>query len=180
VAGVALHDRAYGPLDNLPILETPELEWLALARRGFALDWDDPIAGAIAKHHIQRLTGYSHAPFRQSAAHEMAAGSAAYLALHGLDPQTFAHIDRITRLCDDIAFAFCFEAPTEGTVKVLAAFDRAKEIEVHYTVAGGTITADPWPFSVQEHQGYLLGYKLPAYPAALDPVLLFYTLRPPS
>jgi hypothetical protein len=30
VMGIGLHDRAYGPLDNLPIGELPEEEWLAL------------------------------------------------------------------------------------------------------------------------------------------------------
>ena len=33
LSGIGLHDRAYEPLDNLPIGELPEQEWLALRIR---------------------------------------------------------------------------------------------------------------------------------------------------
>lgn len=177
VLGVGLHDRAYGELDNLPILETPELQWLELARRGFAMTWTDAAADAIAKHHIQRLVAYGHAPFRQTAAAEMAQGISTYLAWHGLDPQTFARIDRITRLCDDIAFAFCFEAPAEGAVRVYPSWERDDEIEIRFRVAEGVITVDPWPFGVSRHTGYLLGYQLRGYPDTLEPLPVVYTLQ---
>jgi Protein of unknown function (DUF3891) len=34
LVGVGLHDRAYGPVDNLPIGGLPEEQWLTLTRHG--------------------------------------------------------------------------------------------------------------------------------------------------
>jgi hypothetical protein len=47
LAGVGLHDRAYGLLDNLPIGGIPEEEWLVLTHSGFEMTWADPIADLI-------------------------------------------------------------------------------------------------------------------------------------
>ncbi|HEX5692284.1 MAG TPA: DUF3891 family protein, partial [Roseiflexaceae bacterium] len=72
LTGIGLHDRAYGTLDNLPIGEIPEEEWLALTQRGFEMTWTDATADLIAKMHLQRLTSYGSAPARQAVAREMA------------------------------------------------------------------------------------------------------------
>src|SRR4051794_19508728 len=50
--GIGLHDRAYGPLDNLPIGAIPEDEWLALTHSGFEMSWADPVADLITKLHL--------------------------------------------------------------------------------------------------------------------------------
>jgi hypothetical protein len=51
---------------------------------------------------------------------------------HGLDAAMFGRIDRITNLCDRIAFDLCFEAPTADVVPVFPRNDRDEEIAVHY------------------------------------------------
>src|SRR5439155_16548905 len=94
LAGVGLHDRAYGPLDNLPIGELPEEEWLALTRSGFEMTWDDPIADLIAKMHLKRLASYGSAPARQAMTAEMAQAIQAKIQRHGLDATIFERIDR--------------------------------------------------------------------------------------
>jgi hypothetical protein len=177
VAGVGLHDRAYGMLDNFPILEYPEADWLALTRRGFATVWDDPAAEAIVKLHLQRLVSYGRTPARQAEAAAMCAEIDAYLQQHGLDRTLFDRIDRLTRLCDDIAFTFCFEAPASGSVKIFPRWDQDDEVEVHYRVAGGVIEVNPWPFGVSGDSGYLVGYQLDGYPQRLEPVIVHYELR---
>jgi hypothetical protein len=115
---IALHDRAYGPLDNLPIGGIPEEQWLALTRSGFEMTWADPIADLITKMHLKRLTSYGSAPARQALAAELAQRIQAQIQRHGLEAALFERIDRITNLCDRIAFDFCFEAPAEGAVRV--------------------------------------------------------------
>jgi hypothetical protein len=72
LVGISLHDRAYGPLDNLPIGELPEEQWLALTRRSFEMTWTDPLADVIAKMHLKRLVSYGNTPTRQALAAEMA------------------------------------------------------------------------------------------------------------
>jgi len=176
VKGIGLHDRAYGTLDNHPILEAPEAEWLALTRRGFDTAWADAAAEAIAKLHLHRLVSYGSAPARQALAAEMADAIAAHMGQHGLDPALFARIDRVTRLCDDIAFAFCFEAPVDGSVRVFPHYDRDEEVEVRYRVAEGKITLDPWPFGAERSVGYLIGYQREGYPDVLEPVIVHYTV----
>ena len=63
--GIALHDRAYGALDNLPIGAISESEWIALTWRGFDMTWDDALADLIAKRHLQRLMSYGNSEERQ-------------------------------------------------------------------------------------------------------------------
>jgi hypothetical protein len=178
LAGVGLHDRAYGPLDNLPIGGIPEADWLALTQAGFATAWADPAADLIVKLHLQRLTGYGTTPERQAAATAMAEAIEVYAARHGLDLPTFTRIDRITNLCDRIAFDFCFEAPASGTVNIFPRNDAATEVAVNYRIAGDTILVDPWPFSAAEAHGYLMGYQCAGYPTELEPVVLPYCVRP--
>lgn len=177
VKGIGLHDRAYGTLDNHPILEAPEADWMALTRRGFDTTWADPAAEAIAKLHLHRLVSYGSAPARQALAAEMAGAIAAHMERFGLDPALFARIDRVTRLCDDIAFAFCFEAPVEGSARVFPRYDLDEEVEVRYRVAEGVIRVDPWPFGVERSVGYLIGYQREGYPDVLEPVIVQYEVQ---
>jgi hypothetical protein len=174
LTGIGLHDRAYGPLDNLPIGELPEEEWLALTRSGFEMTWSDPAADLITKMHLKRLASYGNTPARQAQAAEMAQVIGEQLQRHGLDAATFERIDRITNLCDRIAFDFCFEAPAEGEVRIFPRNERDQEVAVGYRIEGGTIQVDPWPFGVGSHAGYLVGYQLDGYPTVLEPVMLPY------
>ncbi len=176
LTGIGLHDRAYGPLDNLPIGEIPEEVWLALTRSGFEMAWADPVADLITKMHLKRLASYGRAPARQAMAAEMAQAAQAKIEQHGLDATTFERIDHITNLCDRIAFDFCFEVPTEGEVRIFPRNDRDEEITVGYRIQDGTIRVDPWPFGVESHTGYLVGYQLEGYPTVLEPVMVRYQL----
>jgi hypothetical protein len=172
LTGIGLHDRAYGPLDKMPIGELPEEEWLALTRAGFEMTWADQVADLIAKMHLKRLTSYGRAPARQAMAAEMTQAIQEQLQHHGFDVVLFERIDRITNLCDKIAFDFCFEAPAEGEVRIFPRKDRDDEVAVQYRIEDGTIEVEPWPFGVDSHTGYLVGYLLDGYPAALEPMLL--------
>jgi uncharacterized protein DUF3891 len=141
------------------------------------MTWADPVADLIAKMHLKRLTSYGSAPARQALTAEMTQAIRTEFQRQGLDVATFERIDRITNLCDKIAFDFCFEAPAEGEVRIFRKIDSDDEIAVQYRVEDGTITVDPWPFKVDSHAGYLVGYQLDGYPAVLEPVVLPYQLE---
>src|SRR6266511_4548936 len=176
LTGIGLHDRAYGPLDNLPIGEIPEEEWLALTRSGFEMTWADLVADVITKMHLKRLTSYGSAPVRQAKAAEMAQAIQALIEHHGLDAAAFERIDRISNLCDRIVFDLCVDAPAEGEVHIFPRNDRHEEVAVSYRIEGGTIQVDPWPFGVASYTGYLVGYQLDGYPTVLEPAMLPYLL----
>lgn len=176
LTGIGLHDRAYGPLDNLPIGELPDEEWLALTRSGFEMTWIDPIADLISKMHLKRLASYGSEPARQAMTAEMSQVIREQILHHSLDLATFERIDRITNLCGRIAFDFCFEAPAEGVVRIFPRNGREDEVEVSYRIEGGTIQANPWPFNVDSHVGYLVGYQLDRYPTVLEPTMVPYRL----
>lgn len=178
VAGVELHDRGYGTLDNDPINEVPEERWMAITRAGYYQELADPAAELLIKLHLQRLAGYGSSPPRQALLAELTAASAAHAQQHGLDQALFARVDRITNLCDGIAFDFCFEEPTSGKVAVYPKNDRPDQVTIHYRVAGAEIQVDPWPFAVESYQGYLIAYEEAGYPARLTPVLRPFQLRP--
>lgn len=176
IAGIGLHDRAYGPLDTLPIGETAEDDWLHLTRTGFHTTWSDPVADLIAKLHLKRLVSHQDSPTRRALIAEMTQVIQQQLQHHNLDAETFERIDRLTNLCDSIAFDFCFEEPAEGIVMIFPKNDRSEQIPVGYRVAGSTIQVDPWPFAVDTYVNYVTGYKLDGYPATLDPIIIPYQL----
>lgn len=177
LAGIGLHDRAYGPLDNLPIGGISEEAWLALTRSGFEMTWVDPIADLITKLHLKRLASYGAAPERQALIAAMDQAIHAQIQRHGLDATRFERIDRITNLCDRIAFDCCFEAPAEGQVRIFPENDRDEEIVVSYRVADGVVQVDPWPFGADSHTGYLAGYQRAGYPTRLEPAPVTYRLE---
>jgi hypothetical protein len=177
VAGVELHDRGYGFLDNDGIGEAPEERWMAITRTGFYQEFADPVAEMIIKLHLQRLVSYGDAPPRQALLAELAAASAAYAQQHGLDQTLFVRVDRITNLCDSIAFDFCFEQPTTGKVAVYPKNDRPEPVTIDYAVEGDEIQVHPWPFAVASYHGHLIAYQQEGYPARLAPVLRPFLLR---
>ena len=126
--------------------------------------------------HLRRLVSYGSAPARQAAFAKMGAAIERAIERHGLDASTFERIDRIANLCDRIAFDFCFETPSRGDVRVFPRNDQADDLALHYQLESGIIQCDPWPFRIDSHTGYLVGYQLPSYPTLLEPVPLPYQL----
>ena len=106
----------------------------------------------------------------------MAQAAEQHARQHGLDPALYARVDRITNLCDLIAFDFCFEAPAEGAVAVFPRNAGDEQVRVRYRIARGAIEVDPWPFAVESHAGYLVGYQLDGYPNSLEPVVVEFAL----
>jgi hypothetical protein len=62
----------------------------------------------------------------------MAQAIQAKIGHYGLDSTIFEQIDRITNLCDRIAFDFCFKAPAKGEVRIYPRNNREEEVTVGY------------------------------------------------
>lgn len=177
ILGMGTHDRGYGYLDNHPIGGMEASEWFPIARRTFAMPCFDVIADTIVKYHFRRLASHDTSPERKALTEEFSKGIDEHLKKHALSEQLFARIDRITNLCDSLSFSLCFDVPASGEISIFPRNDEDTEVNVKYHVEDGTIHVDPWPFSVDSYQGYLLAYKSDGYPETLDPVILTYALK---
>jgi len=177
VLGMGTHDRGYGYLDNHPIGGMDASEWFPIARQTFSMPCSDVVADTIVKYHFRRLASHDDSQGRKTLTEEFSKGIDKHLKEHGLSKQLFERIDRITNLCDSLSFSFCFDVPASGEISIFSRNDEDSEVAVKYHVADGIIRVDPWPFSVDYYQGYLLAYKSDGYPERLDPVILTYELQ---
>ena len=177
ISGMGLHDRGYGYLDNSPIGGMTAEEWLPIARGGFNMPCSDVVADAIVKYHIRRLASSDPSETRKALTAEFSQAIDRYLDQHHLSKTLFDRIDRITDLLDRLSFEFCFDAPASGSISIFPRIDEDTEVDVQYHVEDGEINVTPWPFSVDEHKGYLVAYQMDGYPERLDPVILPYLLK---
>ncbi len=177
ILGMGTHDRGYGYLDNHPIGGMDESEWFPIARQTFYMPCSDLVADTIVKYHFRRLAGHDDSPGRKALAAEFSTAIDEHLKKHNLSKELFDRLDRITDLCDSLSFSLCFDVPASGEIAIFPHNDEDTETTVKYHVEDGVISADPWPFSVNHYEGYLVAYKSDGYPETLDPVILTYELK---
>ncbi|MDX1377998.1 MAG: hypothetical protein R3307_04045 [Anaerolineales bacterium] len=177
IAGMGLHDRGYGYLDNAPIGEMGDDIWFPIAKRGFYMECSDVVADTLVKYHFRRLASHGKTEGRRELAAEFSRAIDEQLQKHDLSKSLFDRMDRITDLLDQISFSFCWDVPASGEVAIFPRNGEQVEVVVRFEVEEGVIHVDPWPFSVEEHQGYLVGYYLDGYPEKLDPFILPYHLQ---
>ena len=67
---------------------------------------------------------------------------------------------------------------TNAQVHAMVQRQQDLEVEVRYTVSQAGFCVSPGPFGVSPITGYITGYRLPEYPARLDPVILPYFVSP--
>jgi hypothetical protein len=161
VAGVALHDRGYGEHDDDDLETVADDRWLEIQRAGYAPRGDDPVADLVVALHVRRLIGEPRDPPLEELRPRL------YDAA-GVDEDAAAAADRITNVCDRIAFEFCFERAAEGDVRGFA-----------YALDGyGAIRLDPWPFAVPRLVGIVPAFAADGYPQRLEPVVVPFDLKP--
>lgn len=177
VVGMGFHDRGYGVLDNHAIGGMSDEVWYGIARRGFYTQYPDVIADTITKYHIRRLASHGESAEHQAMTAEFSQVIEAQLRQHHLSQQVFDRIDRITNLTDRISFDFCMDVPDSGEVSIYPRNEENDEVVVRYYVEEGVIHVTPWPFSIDEHKGYLVAYQADGYPERLDPVILPFCLE---
>jgi hypothetical protein len=135
------------------------------------------VADTIVKYHFRRLAGHVDSPVRKALTEEFSQAIDEHLEAHSLSGELFERIDRITDLCDSLSFSLCFDVPASGEISIYPRNDENTEVTVTYHVEDGVLSADPWPFAVDSHEGYLLAYRSDGYPERLDAVILPYALK---
>lgn len=187
-AGVALHDFGYGVLDNHDILGMDAIERRSTFESLLHMNLDNPIVEIVAKMHVARLMNMAGLSDLEEQCRlvlkDLIAGT-------GIAQSLFVAADTITRLCDSVAFDFCFEQSTTGNVAVWAEHGASKPIELCYEIdfrssdpfadMGSTmahINLMPWPLSCHKVKGYLLAYDRSDYPAFLQPHVVKFEISP--
>jgi hypothetical protein len=175
VAGVALHDRGYALLDEDGIGEVEPQRWLEIQRESFRPRGEDPVVDLIVAMHIHRLVLQSRSA---DAAPGLAAALPELRAATGLSEADASTLDRLTNVCDRIAFDFCFEQEVEGGLAIVPS-PGSDAVRLRYLVDGrGGVGVDPWPLSVPRLHGVLVAYRGDSYPAVLEPEIVRYLVEP--
>lgn len=168
VRGVADHDRGYGEHDDDEIGAVDSERWVGIQRRGFTPRGDDPVVDLVAALHVRRLLSSQDDDYERAAFAEVDALLPSLLDAAGVTAEAAGAADRITNVCDRIAFLFCFEEPGEGEVHGFA-----------YALDGlGGITIDPWPLALSRLLGLVTAYEADGYPSRLAPVVTPFDARP--
>jgi hypothetical protein len=175
VRGVTLHDWHYGVIDNLPIGEGSEDDWLATVRKGVAYWIDDPITDIVVKLHIKRLLNGRNTRDTEILMNHIELRITERVPQTPFSRQQFEWADKITRFCDQLAFDFSFETPMEATYSVYTKVNTNQETSVSYKIKpGGQIEVTPWPFSVNTFSGIMIGYQQADYPETLTPEVVHF------
>lgn len=178
VSGVALHDRAYGEMDSLPVQNSSEVEWLKAEREaGIYPELSDPVTYLTILLHIKRLSEHKDTPERKKLESEIEEKVRAYCDRYSLSREVLEAADTITALCDSIAFDFAHEAPISRTLSVCDQNNFSRSFDITYHIDGsGTVAIDPWPFSSGNIKGYIFGFDKENYPDGSQPVFIPYNI----
>jgi hypothetical protein len=172
VLGVTDHDRGYDPFDTMGIGEVDATVWLATQKRGLLRELADPIADAVVLLHIRRLLNYADAGVAKDVITLAEQRIANTISRTNYKRQVFHRADTISDFCDITSFIFCFEEPKEITKSV---YSNGELIDIQVNLLdGGNITLDPYPLSVPELRGFVLGYEAIGYPDHPQPVMVEY------
>lgn len=175
VQGVTFHDWHYGVVDNLAIGDSTEDDWLELVQKGVDFWFDDPVTDIVVKLHIRRLLSGQDTPDRNAFIKQIENRIALRLPQTPFSQEQFERADRITKLCDQVAFDFCFEAPMKATLPVFSDEKASKETAIAYEIKPeGQIEISPWPFSVNAFDGFIIAYHQQGYPERLKPEMIHF------
>jgi len=170
VQGVTFHDWHYGVIDNLAIGAAPEDDWLEIVEQGVDYQFSKPIADIVAKLHLKRLLSGRDSTLTSALMDRIENRIAARLKETNLQREQFEWADKITAGCDQMAFDFSFEKPVQGSFSVFKEEGASKETKITYEIhPKGEISIAPWPFSVTEYHGIIIGYQAQDYPGTLAP-----------
>ena len=179
VSAVALHDWHYRLIDDLPITEASDADWLAITRKGVSESFDDPTVDILVKRHLKRLLSFGiHVTDEVPALIQQIDDLIARrLPETGYTLAQFEWADKITRFCDFLVFDFCFEAEQTRQIGVCARIgDPAETVLQTAILPNGRIRVDPWPFDQPSFSGLIIGHEREGYPDVLTPLVIPYSI----
>ena len=174
--GVALHDLGFGYFDTYAIREMNQETRLLSFKQLVEQQLPDHVSDTVAAYHVLRLLGTdkSYKQLKIPCKQKIERG----VAKTGINHQKFNWADRITDLCDSIAFDFCFQKPTSGKTQVYASHKNSVKTTIHYQFNNKQeIILNPWPFKILEYESFIYAYRQDGYPNILKPVMVPFTFK---
>ncbi len=177
VEGVAFHDWAYGINDDLPLGKLSDDKWLEIVEKGAELEFENPIVEIIAKLHIKRLIIGKNFESNAIIINSIDSDVNSKIKLTNYSLEEFLWADRITNLCDMMAFDFSYELNGERNISVCPKRNLDQKEDIRFNILdNGVIKVNPWPFSVSEINGFIISYSADKYPLKLIPGIMKYSI----
>jgi len=181
VTGVAFHDRGYPRLDNFPINELEEQDWLKILERGAEQKFQDSLTEIVILKQIARVLSYRNTEGRDDLAEDLRKRIAFLIEESEYSSSQFDFADRITAFADSLSYHYCLGDRQSFTLSVFDSPEsqlnnQTVELKVNIS-SDNQISVSPWPFSQPEARTFLVSYKADNYPEEIEPELQFLTFR---
>ncbi|GAB1421773.1 hypothetical protein MASR2M15_19620 [Anaerolineales bacterium] len=176
ITGVSFHDRGYGWFDNSPIGQVPLEEWFLNQERGIKEESGDPIVEMLVILHLKRLLSYNPGEKANQLIAKIDQKIENSLAKSSHSLEEFLWADRITQICDKMAFDFSFEADGDYEMACYRRQNQFDELPFKYQIKDGRIQTDPWVFAVDDYSGFIYGFESDPYPEQKQAVVMPFHL----
>jgi len=177
VLGVISHDHYFGEIDTHEIGNINEEAWIGLIKqKALKQRFSNTDAQIVTLLHIKRLVNQKTNPSSfLELSNEIEHSVDSLILKSKYNRADFEATDSITNFCDSIAFDFCHEQETQRSLTVFT--NKKEDGVINYAISSaGEIKIDPWPFSVEGYQSFIMAYYKKGYPQLLDPLVVDYCL----
>lgn len=181
VKGLTLHHMGYGSTDSLDFTSLTDAELLKVYLNDTRVSFGDTDAELVNLFHHLRLVRNRNEKTPTEAflylQKEIEATIETKLKKSKFTKTDFEWTNRITHLCDRIAFNFSMGKMKEPSIDISSRVGSEATVALVHDVDGEMITLHPWPFSVKSFNGFVIAYDSEDYPKSLSPFLLEYVVR---
>jgi len=181
VKGLTLHHMGYGPNDTLDFTSLNDEELLKVYENDTQVSLGDTDAELVNLFHHLRLVRNRNEKTPTEAfldlQKEIETTIETKLTQSKFTKADFDWTNKITHLCDRIAFNFSMGKMKEPSIGICSRVGSNDAVAVVHDVDVETITLHPWPFSVKSFKGFVIAYESKDYPHSLSPVLMEYEVK---
>ncbi len=177
VKGVLFHDRGFGEHDHYNLISLSKKERLHTLRQGILKESEDQISNILTILHIKRLIAMYPPSDMKEILSLLNISLSRKLKAVKISQEDFMFADAITEIADDIAFDFALGENSKGSVEIIQDINSRKKTKVHFSIKGSVITMKPWPLSVDNYKGFIIGYERKGYPQQRKPHMISFILK---
>lgn len=180
ILGIANHHQGYGSLDAIDFKKVSADEIVSILRKDCEGTTGDNDADLVNLYHQMRLADRRLAKGSDSGLLDFRnwinelIGQKLQNSVY--KAEDFLWSDRITDICDRLAFLFCSGSIHEEDIPVYQARGKHSAVTVKITV-GDAVRVQPWPFKLSPLYRDIVGYQESSYPDQLIPAILEFSAQ---
>jgi hypothetical protein len=177
--GISHHHQGYGHLDMIDFKKVNPNKIVSILRRDCLTTTGNVNADLVNLYHQLRLTDrrlikVGASPQLEDLRRWINKQIEERLSKSAHEAGDFLWSDRITDICDRIAFLYCSGGTHEEEISVYQAKDKESAVPVKITVAD-SVMVQPWPFKISLLSRDVIGYHEASYPDSLVPAILGFS-----